>query len=99
MSDSPDRVDVAVIGAGVIGLGCAAWLQRYGRAPVLFDAAGLANGASFGTAGLINGDAHLPVAMPGMLRRVPGWLMACMGRCACGPPTCSRPRRGCCNGF
>lgn len=70
-----DSVDVAVIGAGVIGLACAGWLQRLGRAPVLFDAAGLANGASFGTAGLINADAHLPVALPGMLRRVPGWLM------------------------
>lgn len=72
---SDDRIDVAVIGAGVIGLACAGWLQRHGRRPVLFDQAGVANGASFGTAGLINGDAHLPVAMPGMLRRVPGWLI------------------------
>lgn len=70
-----DRVDVAVVGAGVVGLGCAGFLQRQGRAPVLFDAAGLANGASFGTAGLINGDAHMPVALPGMLQRVPGWLL------------------------
>lgn len=70
-----DVADVAVIGAGIVGLACAAWLQQHGRTPVLFDAAGLANGASFGTAGLINGDAHLPVALPGMLRRVPGWLM------------------------
>ncbi len=75
MPGSGDQIDVAVIGAGVIGLSCAAWLQRHGRAPVLFDAAGLANGASFGTAGLINGDAHMPVALPGMLRHVPGWLM------------------------
>lgn len=70
-----DRVDIAVIGAGIVGLACATWLQRQGRAPVLFDAAGLANGASFGTAGLINGDAHMPVALPGMLQRVPGWLL------------------------
>lgn len=75
MPTDGDRVDVAIVGAGVIGLSCARWLQRYGRTPTLFDAAGLANGASFGTAGLINGDAHLPVALPGMLRRVPGWLM------------------------
>jgi D-amino-acid dehydrogenase len=70
-----DCIDVAVIGAGVIGLACAGWLQQHSRAPVLFDAAGVANGASFGTAGLINGDAHLPVALPGMLQRVPGWLI------------------------
>ena len=75
LREHSDRIDVAVIGAGVIGLSCAGWLQQRGRAPVLFDAAGVANGASFGTAGLINGDAHLPVALPGMLRRVPGWLM------------------------
>ena len=78
----PDRVDVAVIGAGIIGLSCAAWLQRSGRKPVLFDAAGLANGASFGTAGLINGDAYLPVALPGMIWRVPLmiWLILVRGR-------------------
>lgn len=70
-----DTIDVAIVGAGVIGLSCARWLQERGRSPVLFDAAGLANGASFGTAGLINGDAHLPVALPGMLQRVPGWLL------------------------
>ena len=75
MSNEADQVDIAVVGAGVIGLAVAGWLQRLGRAPVLFDAAGVANGASFGTAGLINGDAHLPVAMPGMLGRVPGWLL------------------------
>lgn len=40
---SQDRVDVAVIGDGIIGLSAAAWLQRGGRKPVLFDAAGVTN--------------------------------------------------------
>jgi glycine/D-amino acid oxidase-like deaminating enzyme len=78
-SDSPiggstPPVDVAVIGAGVIGLACAVALQQAGRRVTLFDHRGVAGGASFGTAGLINGDAHLPMAMPGMIWSVPRWL-------------------------
>lgn len=73
--DNNPAVDVAIVGAGVIGLSCALWLQRMGRRVTIFEAADPASGSSWGTAGLINGDAHLPVAMPGMLRRVPGWLL------------------------
>lgn len=71
---STDAIDVAVIGAGVIGLACAVALQQAGRRVTIFDDRGVAGGASFGTAGLINGDAHLPAAMPGMIRHVPRWL-------------------------
>lgn len=71
---STAAIDVAVIGAGVIGLACAVALQRAGRRVTVFDHRGVAGGASFGTAGLINGDAHLPAAMPGMIRHVPRWL-------------------------
>jgi glycine/D-amino acid oxidase-like deaminating enzyme len=71
---STAAIDVAVVGAGVIGLACAVALQQAGRKVTVFDDRGVAGGASFGTAGLINGDAHLPVAMPGMIRHVPRWL-------------------------
>lgn len=74
IAGSTDAADVAVIGAGVIGLACAVALQQAGRKVTVFDDRGVAGGASFGTAGLINGDAHLPVAMPGMIRHVPRWL-------------------------
>ena len=74
ITGSTDAVDIAVIGAGVIGLACAVALQQAGRRVTVFDDRGVAGGASFGTAGLINGDAHLPVAMPGMIRHVPRWL-------------------------
>ena len=74
IAGSTDTIDVAVIGAGVIGLACAVALQQAGRRVTVFDDRGVAGGASFGTAGLINGDAHLPAAMPGMIRHVPRWL-------------------------
>ena len=74
ITGSAPPVDVAVIGAGVIGLACAVALQQAGRRVTVFDKCGVAGGASFGTAGLINGDAHLPMAMPGMIWSVPRWL-------------------------
>ena len=72
---STPPVDVAIIGAGVIGLACAVALQQAGRKVSVFDHRGVAGGASFGTAGLINGDAHLPTALPGMVWKVPHWLL------------------------
>ncbi len=79
IAGSTDAIDVAVIGAGVIGLACAVALQQAGRRVTVFDDRGVAGGASFGTAGLINGDAHLPAAMPGMIRHVPRWLRDPLG--------------------
>ncbi|MEB4733982.1 FAD-dependent oxidoreductase, partial [Burkholderia contaminans] len=42
--------NVAIVGAGFIGLGAAAWLQRDGHRVTLFDPAGIGQGASFGNA-------------------------------------------------
>lgn len=69
------RTNVAVIGAGVVGLATALNLQARGRTVTLFDPLGIGQGCSWGSGGLINPDAHLPVAMPGMIRKVPRWLL------------------------
>ncbi|MBV9863350.1 MAG: FAD-dependent oxidoreductase [Alphaproteobacteria bacterium] len=66
--------DAIVIGAGVVGLSTALYLQRAGRQVVILDPLGPAGGASFGNAGMISADTAAPIAMPGMLRKVPGWL-------------------------
>lgn len=64
-----------VIGAGVAGLSTALYLQRAGVQAAVIDALPPAGGASFGNAGLLSPDTAAPIALPGMLRKVPGWLM------------------------
>jgi D-amino-acid dehydrogenase len=66
---------VVVIGAGVVGLACATYLQRDGRKVVVIDPGGPGEGASYGNAGGLNGSSIVPVAMPGVLAKVPHWLL------------------------
>jgi len=68
-----------VIGAGVVGLATALYLQRSGSQVTVLDPLPPAGGASYGNAGLISGDTANPIAMPGMLRKVPKWLADPMG--------------------
>jgi D-amino-acid dehydrogenase len=65
---------ILVVGAGVVGLSTALYLQRAGLDTTVLDPLGPAGGASFGNAGMISPDTATPIAMPGMLRKVPGWL-------------------------
>ena len=66
---------VVVIGAGIVGLACATYLQRDGRKVVVVDPGGPGEGASYGNAGGLNGSSIVPVAMPGVLGKVPQWLL------------------------
>ncbi len=68
-----------VIGAGVAGLSTALYLQRAGVAVAVIDPLPPAGGASFGNAGLLSPDTAVPIALPGMLRKVPGWLIDPLG--------------------
>ncbi|MGQ0652861.1 MAG: NAD(P)/FAD-dependent oxidoreductase [Betaproteobacteria bacterium] len=70
---------VVVIGAGIVGVCVAAWLQREGRQALLIDAGEPGMGASFGNGGILSASSIVPVAMPGVLRRVPGWLLDAEG--------------------
>ena len=64
-----------VIGAGVVGLCCAVALQRKGHNVVLIDRLDPGTGTSFGNGGLIQIDAVVPIATPGILRSVPRMLL------------------------
>lgn len=66
---------VVVIGAGIVGLACATYLQRDGRKVVVVDPGAPGEGASYGNAGGLNGSSIVPVAMPGVLAKVPHWLL------------------------
>jgi D-amino-acid dehydrogenase len=82
MADPP--TPILVIGAGVVGLSTALYLQRSGREVVIVDPLP-AGGASFGNAGMISADTAVPIALPGMLAKVPSWLRDPLGPLAVRP--------------
>ena len=70
---------VIVIGAGIVGVCAAAWLQRAGRQVLLIDQGDPGMGASFGNGGIFSASSIVPVAMPGVIGKVPGWLLDAEG--------------------
>ena len=68
------QTEIAVIGAGVIGLAVAQRLRADGREVVLIDPADPGSGASYGNAGTIADYAVLPVGTPDVLRNLPSLL-------------------------
>jgi len=70
---------VGVIGAGMVGVCAALWLQRDGHRVFLIEPGNPGEGASFGNAGCFNGSSVTPMAMPGIIKQVPRWLMDPLG--------------------
>jgi D-amino-acid dehydrogenase len=70
---------VGVIGAGMVGVAAASFLQRAGHDVFIVEPGNPGEGASFGNAGCLNGSSVVPMSMPGTLRHVPGWLTDPMG--------------------
>jgi D-amino-acid dehydrogenase len=67
--------DVLIVGGGAIGVATAFELAQRGRQVVVLelrDAVG--SECSYGNAGLVSPSHCIPLARPGLLRRVPGWL-------------------------
>ncbi|MFJ2709712.1 FAD-dependent oxidoreductase [Pseudomonas sp. NPDC087346] len=74
-----DSADVAVIGAGIIGVACALQLARQGRRVVVIDRDEPGHGASFGNAGHLATEQVFPIADLSILKRLPAMLMDPMG--------------------
>lgn len=66
---------IIVIGAGIVGACCAAYLARDGHAVILLEAKEPAAGASRGNAGALSPGSCVPLSGPGVLRKVPSWLL------------------------
>jgi D-amino-acid dehydrogenase len=64
-----------VLGAGTVGVCTALYLQRDGHSVTLLDRNPPGTGCSFGSGGLIQTGACVPIATPGVLRQIPKMLM------------------------
>ncbi len=69
------KVDVLVIGAGIIGISLAHELQRSGRQVTLIDRGEPGMGCSYGNAGWITPCFAMPLPQPGMFWKSIGWLL------------------------
>ncbi|HVY00213.1 MAG TPA: FAD-dependent oxidoreductase [Pseudorhodoplanes sp.] len=70
---------VAIVGAGIVGVAVASYLQRAGHQAILVDPNGPGQGASFGNAGCLNPSSLVPIAGPDTFRRVPSYLRDPLG--------------------
>jgi len=83
--------DVAVLGAGMVGVSCAAWLGRMGKSVVLVDRGEPGGGTSYGNAGVFANYAGVPLNSPSLPRpltidwgevvRMTPWLLAFLANC------------------
>ncbi|GGD98463.1 D-amino-acid dehydrogenase [Aureimonas endophytica] len=71
--------DVAIVGAGVVGLATAHALLAEGRRVVIVERGEVAKGASFGNAGALAFSDVMPLASPGIMLKAPRWLMDPLG--------------------
>jgi len=69
----------AVVGTGIVGICAAAFLQRDGWQVTLVDAEEPGTMTSFGNAGAISAHAVAPMALPGIWKSAPRWLLDPLG--------------------
>src|ERR1700682_1087409 len=67
--------NVAGIGAGVVGLACASLVQMRGYEVTIIDPLEPGSYCSYGNAGCLSRASCVPLGLPGVWKKVPGWLM------------------------
>lgn len=80
-----DRADNIVIGAGIVGICTALYLQEAGRRVTLIDRLPPGEGTSSGNAGIVSAGSVHPEAMPGIWKEIPHMLLQRMA------PVSARP--------
>ncbi len=71
-----DKKTIAIIGAGIVGVSAAVWLQRDGHDVILIDKAGPGEGTSHGNGGVLASCSIVPVTVPGLLGKAPKMLLS-----------------------
>src|SRR4029077_11994199 len=75
MAAASIKTDIAIVGAGIIGLAVAFRLAAAGRAVVVIDPNDPGSGASYGNAGVIAPYGCAPIGNPDVLRNLPDLLL------------------------
>jgi len=78
-SQPTTQTDIAVIGAGIVGINCALALVREGFDVTVIDRVEPGEGCSFGNAGILAAWSFVPLFGPETLRNVPRYLADPMG--------------------
>ena len=78
-SDPRSDIDIAIIGAGIIGITAAAYLAEAGQSVTLIDRTGICEETSSGNAAAFAFTDPLPLAHKGMMRQLPKWLADPLG--------------------
>ena len=74
-----NKQNITVIGAGIVGVATAIYLQRDGHRVTIVDKGEPGQGTSFGNAGSIAPSSIIPFALPGTLKNVPKWITDPLG--------------------
>jgi D-amino-acid dehydrogenase len=80
-----EQGEVAVIGAGIVGLAAAFYLHRAGLRVTVVDPDPAGDKTSFGNAGGIAVTEVVPASVPGLVWKVPRWLLNPTGPLAIRP--------------
>jgi len=83
--DQESKINIAVIGAGIVGINCALSLQSQGFQVTLIDKEGLASGCSQGNAGHFATEQVFPLAEVSLLWQLPKLLLDPLGPMALSP--------------
>ena len=74
-----EALNIAVIGAGIVGVSSAEWLRRDGHNVTIIDRLPPGEGTSFGNGGVLARCGVVPVPTPGILRSsCPRFRLVCI---------------------
>lgn len=74
-----------VVGGGIVGVCCALYLQREGYGVTLIDPAAAGDSTAKWSCGQMAVSEVIPLSKPGILKKVPGWLLDQKGPLALRP--------------
>jgi D-amino-acid dehydrogenase len=81
----PADIDIAIVGAGIVGICAAACLAEAGLSVTVFDRTGICEETSSGNAAAFAFSDVLPLSQKGVIRNLPRWLADPLGPLAIPP--------------